>query len=167
MLYLKEANWEDREEEFTFLTQMPQDENGSINPCFGMTQGKFFTQGLPQMIDNAKGIGLPEGYVPATTYFLWENDKIVGKFNLRHRLSEALRNGGGHIGYSIRKDCRGRGLATEGLRMALEKARDIVPEEEIYLHAQLQNLASLRVMEKNGAYIHHQDDTGYYTRIKK
>ena len=88
MLYLKEANWEDREEEFTFLTQMPQDENGSINPCFGMTQGEFFTQGLPQMIDNAKGIGLPEGYVPATTYFLWENDKIVGKFNLRHRLSD-------------------------------------------------------------------------------
>ena len=41
MLYLKEANWEDREEEFTFLTQMPQDENGSINPCFGMTQGEF------------------------------------------------------------------------------------------------------------------------------
>lgn len=167
MLYLKEANWEDREKEFLFIAQMPQDENGCINRCFGMTREEFFAKGLPQMIDNAKGIGLPEGYVPATTYFLWEDDEIVGKFSFRHHLSDALRNGGGHIGYGIRKDCRGRGLATEGLRLVLEKARAVVPEEEIYLHAQPHNLASVRVMEKNGGYIHHRDETGFFVRIKK
>ena len=65
------------------------------------------------------------------------------------------------------KKYRGRGYATEGLRLTLEKARQIIPEDEIYLRTDRTNYASLRVMQKNGGQIHHEDDIKYYVRIMK
>ena len=35
--------------------------------------------------------------MPETFLFLWEDDKIVGQFRIRHYLNDALREGGGHI----------------------------------------------------------------------
>ncbi len=49
--------------------------------------------------------------------------------------------------------------------MLLEIARKIVPEEEIYLSVHKDNLASLNVQKKNGAYIHHENEAEYFTRI--
>ena len=49
---------------------------------------------------------------------------------------------------------------------AIEEAREMVPENELYLSVGKENLASLRAQLKNGAYIHHQDGEKYYTRIK-
>lgn len=86
---------------------------------------------------------------------------------MRHCLNEALKNGAGHIGYGIKKDCRGKGYATEGLKLVLEKAREIVKEDEIYMSVSKNNPASLRVQIKNGAYIHHEDKKEFYTRIRK
>lgn len=70
------------------------------------------------------------------------------------------------MGYGVRRTCRGRGYATRGLALAIEKAREMVPENELYLSVGKENLASLRTQLKNGAYIHHQDGEKYYTRIK-
>lgn len=102
-----------------------------------------------------------------TEYFLWVDDKIAGLFRIRHYLNDFLKNGPGHIGYGIRKEYRGKGYATEGLKLAIEKAWTIIPEEEIYLSVQKSNPASLQVQLKNGAYIHHEDEREYYTRIRK
>ncbi len=41
-----------------------------------------------------------------------------------------------------------------------------VPENELYLHCNIDNPASLRVMIKNGGVIHHKDQNGYFVRIK-
>ncbi len=41
-----------------------------------------------------------------------------------------------------------------------------VPENELYLHCNIDNPASLKVMLKNGGVIHHKDQSGYYVRIK-
>ena len=65
----------------------------------------------------------------------------------------------------VREDERGKGYATCGLALAVEEARSIIPEDEVYLSCNRNNPASLRVMLKNGAYIHHEDDEEYYTRI--
>ena len=110
MLYLKEANMEDASKEYAFYAALPEDENGFTNPFFGMSEAEFITDALPRLIGYARGEGLPEGFVPATEYFLWEDDQIVGLFRLRHELNDHLRRHAGHIGYAIRKDCRGRGL---------------------------------------------------------
>ena len=59
----------------------------------------------------------------------------------------------------IKKECRGRGYATEGLRLVIEKARDIIPEDEIYMSVHKDNPASLKAQLHNGAYIAREDDT--------
>lgn len=166
MLYLKEANMEDWEKEYDFIINLP-DENGFTNKNFGISEKIFKDKVLPGFIDASKGIGLSEGHVPETQYFLWKDNDIVGLFRIRHYLNEFLRDGAGHIGYVIRKEYRGKGYATEGLKLTIAKAWEIIPEEEIYMSVHKNNPASLRVQEKNGAYIHHEDEEEYYTRIKR
>jgi len=167
MLYLKEPNYEDLEKEYEFIHDMPDDENGFINELYGISRENFEKDGIKQMIAAAKGEGLPEGYVPETFLFLWDDDKIVGQFRIRHYLCESLRTGAGHIGYFIKKDYRGKGYGKEGLRLVLQIAGTIIPEDEIYLRVNKDNLASLNVMLHNGGYIEHEDEQKYYVRIKK
>ncbi len=82
---------------------------------------------------------------------------------MRHYLNDALRSGGGHIGYGILEKYRGRGYATKCLELTIEKARELVAEDELYLSALGQSTSC--VQEKNGAYIQHLDEKEYYTRI--
>lgn len=166
MLYLKAVNWEDIEQEYVFTTEQPEDENGFTNKYEGVSREEFEKVVLPRLINNSKGIDLPEGHVPGTEYFLWDDDEIVGLFRIRHELNDFLREGAGHIGYGIKKEYRGKGYATKGLALTIEKAKEIIKEDEIYMSVHKDNPASLQVQLKNGAYIHHEDDKEYYTRIK-
>lgn len=74
----------------------------------------------------SQGIGLDEGLVPHTTFWLIESDKtIVGVSNLRHSLTDALRDHGGHIGYSIRPSSRGKGYGKTILKESLVEAQKL------------------------------------------
>ena len=83
MLHLKEANMKDIEKEYEFITNTPEDENGFTNSGFGCSREDFENKILPDYINSAKGVGLPEGWVPETELFLWDDDKIVGVFRIR------------------------------------------------------------------------------------
>ena len=167
MICLKKANPEDLEKEWLFVREMPEDENGLTNAWHGVSREDFENEALPSMLKFAEGRELPEGYVPETFFFLWRDDEIVGQFRIRHYLCESLRTGAGHIGYFIAKPFRGQGLGTEGLRLTLEEAHSIVPEEEIYLRVNKDNVASLKVMIKNGAYKAGEDETHFFMRIRR
>lgn len=165
MIYLKEANVQDAEKEWLFVQAMPEDENGLTNPWNQVSWEDFLRKALPQMIAFSKGEGLPEGFVPETFLFLWDDQEIVGQFRIRHHLCESLRSGAGHIGYYIAPQFRGQGYGTEGLRQTLKIASEIVQEEEIYLRVNRDNPSSLRVMMKNGGRIVSEDNDKYYVRI--
>lgn len=167
MLYLKKINRQDIEKEFTFVRDMPEDENGLTNRWHGVSYEDFKGRVLEEMIGLSRGENLPEGYVPETILFLWDGDVIVGQFRIRHYLCESLRIGGGHIGYFIKKEFRNRGYGSKGLALALQRAWAIVPEREIYLRVRKNNPASLKVMQHNGGYIKYGDETSYYVRIRK
>ena len=166
MLVLKEINQEDWQKEYEYITSLPEDENGFKNRYAGVSKEEFEEVVLMKVINEAKGIDLEPGHVPQTTFFLWDEHQIVGLFRVRHYLNDALRNGSGHIGYGIKKEFRGKGYATKGLALAIEKAKEIIKEDEIYLSVYRYNIASLRIQQKNGAYIHHSDENEHYTRIK-
>ena len=178
MLYLKPANFEDLNAEYEYVKEMPIDENGLTNEYFGISKEDFEKIALPKMINWSKGIDLPEGFVPETFFFLWNQEscsdgsvtkEIVGLFRVRHHLIPALRDGAGHIGYQIKKEYRRKGFGTEGLRLTIIEAKKILAqygETELYLRCNITNPASLSCMLKNGAVIHHQDEQKYYTRIK-
>ncbi len=143
-----------------------QPENGFENSFYSHTFEQFVSEDIPGMMNSAQGIGLRPEHVPQTSYILFDGERGVGLIKLRHRLNSFLREGAGHIGYGIRKDAQGRGYATAGLALAVEEARRIIPEDEVYMSVNKDNPASLRVMMKNGAYIHHENEDHYFTRIK-
>ena len=91
----------------------------------------------------------------------------MGEYRIRHYLTDALKVGAGHIGYGIKKEYRGKGYATKGLRLTLDLARKIVPEDEIYLRVLKSNIPSFKAICRNGAYIAHEDELHYLMRVKK
>ena len=48
---------------------------------------------LRTLEDHSRGIGLPEGFVPNSTFWLVDGDEVVGVSNLRHALTPKLRRG--------------------------------------------------------------------------
>jgi predicted acetyltransferase len=56
------------------------------------------------------GNDLPEGKVPqGTLWLIHQGSKLLGRVNLRHRLTPDLEHHGGHIGCFIRPSARGKG----------------------------------------------------------
>ncbi len=97
-----------------------------------------------------KGINLPKGCVPSTTYWLVDDDKYIGSGNIRHELTDCLKQFGGHIGYCIRPECWNKGYGTAQLKMLLQEANKLGIGNAL-LTCDAKNIASARVMEKNGA----------------
>lgn len=111
MIYLKKINFEDVEEEYKAIKSTPIQENGFENKYHDVTKEEFVNEIIPRLLKNSEGLDLPYGYVPDTYFFLWDDDKIVGLFKIRHYLNDFLRKGPGHIGYEILPKYRGKGYA--------------------------------------------------------
>ena len=164
---LRKISLRDAKAQWEYTTALPADENGLTNPYHGVSFEEYTENVLPALISYEHPVNMPDWFVPESYYYLWDGDRLVGEFRIRHHLTEALRSGAGHIGYSIRKDARGMGYGTEGLKLTVEIAERIVPEEEIYLRVNKDNIASRKVMLKNGAYLTGEDETHYFMRIPK
>lgn len=167
MLYLKELNVESSKQEYEFFKHMPS-EHGFENEYENISYRDFITHSIKERLDASKGINLKPGFVPDTYYFLWNDNEIVGLFKIRHYLNDFLRTGPGHIGYGILPKYRNKGYASKGLALALEKCKKLLPEDEteVYFSVHKNNPASLKAQLNNQAYIHHESETEYYTRIK-
>lgn len=164
MLYLKELNIENLEMEFNFFQEMPE-ENGFLIKFKGINYEEFKKE-IPYLIEESKGLNVLDGRVPQTYYFLYKDNEIIGLYKVRHYLNEALFNGSGHIGFGILPKYRKMGYATKGLSLAINELKKIIKEDEIFMSCNIDNLGSLKVQLKNGAYIHHSDEEKHYTRIK-
>ena len=167
MLELRKMNYEDTLAQWEYVTALPTNENGLTNNYEGVSLEEYKNHVLPELMMHENPVNMPDWFVPETFYYLWDGDTLVGEFRIRHRLTEALKTGAGHIGYSIKKEHRGKGYGTKGLAMTLELARQIVPEDEIYLRVLKNNIPSFKVMLNNGAYIAGENDTHFIMRIKK
>lgn len=94
---------------------------------------------------------LPPDRVGEDKYWLVDEEKtyFIGEIAIRHRLNEALAQRGGHIGYGVRYSEWNRGYGTIMLALALEKAKEL-RISPVLITCNDDNLASARVMEKNG-----------------
>ena len=97
----------------------------------------------------AEGINLPPGHVRASTFWLVEGSRIIGRSSLRHQLTSELEHEGGHIGYDIRPSERRKGYGTLLLNLTLERARGR-GLRRVFLTCDADNPASAKVIEKNG-----------------
>ncbi|MGL5514089.1 MAG: GNAT family N-acetyltransferase, partial [Sporomusa sp.] len=64
-------------------------------------------------------------WVVSSTFLALHHENIVGMIDIRHTLNPFLRESGGHIGYGVRPIQRGKGYATQMLRMGLKYCRQL------------------------------------------
>ena len=167
MIELRKMNYEDIVEQWKYVTALPTNENGLTNQYEGISFDEYSDKVLPELMMHEHPVNMPDWFVPETFYYLWDDNTLIGEFRIRHYLTEVLKMGAGHIGYSIHKEHRGKGYGTKGLALTLDVARTIVPEQEIYLRVLKSNLPSYKVMLHNGAYMAGEDEEHYLMRIKK
>ena len=106
-----------------------------------------YLQRCIEMPDVAK---LQPGYVPQTVFWaIDEKGEVIGMVRVRHYLNDRLRDRGGHIGYYIRRDQRGKGYGKEALYQALAELRKI-GEPRALLTVNMDNVSSIKVIEANG-----------------
>ena len=91
------------------------------------------------------------GHVPSTTYFALDKERkiIVGAICIRHYLTEALLNSGGHIGDGIRPSERRKGYATEMIGLALKICKDM-KINRVMMSCHKNNIGSKKSIMNNG-----------------
>lgn len=112
---------------------------------------------LRQLHDPPTTIVLPDGMtgprVPETHLWYAKGDEFLGAISVRHSLTPMLDLWGGHIGYAVRPSAWGQGHASAMLAGMLDHVREHLPLDRVTLTANLKNLASIRVIEKNGGVL--------------
>lgn len=109
-----------------------------------------FQEMIKSLLDSEKEENIPENWVPASTYWLVdENKKVIGAVNIRHRLTKRLLDRGGHIGYGIRPSERRKGYATKLLSLSLQKTREL-GLEKVLVTCDEHNIASEKTILNNG-----------------
>src|SRR5438132_613486 len=108
-----------------------------------------FASFVAELHAQAEGRDLPDGWVAGTTWWLVEGDRFIGIVEVRHRLTDALRLRGGHIGYSIRPTMRRRGFGTLALSLVLPHCLEF-GLERVLVTCDESNEASRRIIETNG-----------------
>ncbi|MBU6323347.1 MAG: GNAT family N-acetyltransferase [Patescibacteria group bacterium] len=127
---------------------------------------RFLRQDTPRLLkdpagylralrDEARGVHLPPGWVPATTYWLVEEGTFIGRVTIRHRLNAYLRDEGGHIGYAVRASKRRKGYGTQLLRRALAKAA-AMGLKRVLVTCDDTNVGSRKIIEANGGVLENR-----------
>ncbi|CUS48796.1 MAG: putative acetyltransferase [Idiomarinaceae bacterium HL-53] len=101
------------------------------------------------------GINLPDGYVASSTYWLINEDEILGVSNLRHTLNEKIEFMGGHVGLGIRPSLRNHGFGRRLMELTLAEAR----KKGItcaHIHCEKENIASARLIQAVGGFLHSE-----------
>ncbi len=151
------------------VREFQEEDNTNVSNYRGLVVEKLqdgFRSYVEKLHRQAKGIDLPEGFVPATEYWIIdEHDKYVGRLQIRHEFNDYLRNFGGHIGYNIRPSARRKGYASQALTLGLEKAKEL-GLGKVLITCNDDNIASIKVIEKHGAVLENKlrTDSGVLIR---
>lgn len=153
MIDLKQANKYMGIDEYKMLQGIENGENGFMNEVFGMSFAGF-KEWLIKQEEFHLGKNLPQGWIPYTTYFLYDNGLPIGIGRVRHETSEYLQKvvGAGEIGYGISKDYRGKGYGNILFKELLKKCKDF-GFEKITLFPHKDNIATIKIMTKNGGNV--------------
>lgn len=108
-----------------------------------------FSAYVARLLDEERGVGLPEGFVACSHRWLVDDDgEIVGVVRVRHSIDHPLLSReGGHIGYDVPPSQRGRGHGTAALQAGLAHARGR-GLARVLVCAAADNTASCRIVER-------------------
>lgn len=107
--------------------------------------------------NDARGIDIPDGFVPHTTYWLAKDGRdVIGVSNLRHRLTAGLEQEGGHIGIGVRPSERGKGYGSLLLKKTLVRTR-AMGIRQVLMTCHRSNIPSIRTILKSGGILESED----------
>jgi len=147
-LVLCKATTDDGMDVRDMLREIGPGENGFENHAYDLSEADF-KKWLQSRVEMETGINLDAKYVPMTTYWLRRNGYPIGTSKLRHRLNEALLQGGGHLGFCIRPTERGKGYAKKLLTLTLARAQQM-GITKVLLTCDIGNAPSWRTIESCG-----------------
>ncbi len=163
-LYLKVPSEEDEAAALAYrekFVRSGETMDGSAGLDRALDRGESFGEWLRRNRLNRSQETVEEGLVPASTFYAYECDGagecLVGMIDIRHELNDFLRRFGGHIGSSVAQDQRRHGVATEMLRLALLRCRDL-GLERVLITCFDDNLGSAKTIEHNGGVLSQQVD---------
>ena len=134
------------------LEEAKNDPGNIVSKLQEPKEGEFFEDFVAHFYDEMKGLNLPEGYVPATMFWLVDDGQFIGRVQIRHELSDYLSKHGGHIGYYIRLSKRKMGYGKKILELALLEAKKM-GFEKVLLSCNDDNLGSAKIIEVNGGIL--------------
>ena len=88
-----------------------------------------------------------------------DEGEFIGEANLRHGLTDQLKNVGGQIGYWIRPSKRQHGYGTKILEFVLKEAEKM-DMDKILVTCDETNVASRKIIEANGGVFEKKTDMG-------
>lgn len=137
-------------EKFTNMVRDYNDNNENIFSSDYFNVNFNFENYIQDLKDLSNGIGLPQGYVTSTEWWLINsNSYILGTVRLRHELGKRNFEEGGHIGYDISPRYRRKGYGKVILKLVLEKAKEL-GLEKVLITCDFDNIGSKRIIEFNG-----------------
>ena len=114
-------------------------------------EGQDWASYVDRLALMSRGLELA-GRVPSTFLLAWDGGGLVGRVSIRHALNDHLWRVGGHVGYGVHPDFRGRGYASLMLAQGLVVARSLGVGDALLTCAE-SNAASARVIEKCGGVL--------------
>ena len=162
-MYLKQLSPDDKDDIYNMLQRIGKEENEFTNAVNGMTFEEY-KHWLIKMDKWSRGQELEPGYVPQTTYWLYDGDSPVGYGKIRNGLNEVSRIRGGNIGYAIDPTKRGRGYGTVLMQKLIEIAKKEGITERLAT-VQKYNYASKHVIEKCGGKLLYETDLRWYFEL--
>ena len=104
---------------------------------------------IATLVRRGEGKDIPHGWVPETTFWIVDGDRVVGEIEIRHPLNDYLQQIGGNIGYLVHPGYRNLGVATFALREG-RKILGSMGVREPLATCRDDNAPSIRVLEKCG-----------------
>ncbi len=160
MIFLKRLSLDDDIKIYEMLQEIDSNDNGFHNKVNGMTYEEFGEWLKKEYaVDNGE---LECWMVPQTSYWLYDDEKLVGYGRLRHCLNDNLAQTSGHIGYAIRKSERGKGYGNIILTLLLEECKKL-NIEKVQIGANVSNTASNKIIiNHNGSLIRCENNKNFY-----
>lgn len=105
-------------------------------------------------LDNLEIKEPKDGKVPDSVFFLLDIERniLLGAVNIRHYLNDYQFRFGGHIGDDIRPSERGKGYATEMIRLSLIECKKL-GIDKVLMVCDKSNIASAKTIIKNGGIL--------------
>ena len=157
---LKELHMGMGQAEWEMYQDIPVKEPGSTNLCKGLPLEVFPSYLESQIARKFQFVSYYD--TPTITYLLYAGEKPVGYIGIRTQIDDNWRKWSGNIYYTVRQSQRGKGYGTQMLKLELEECRKL-GMVEVYTNASAGNLASARVIEKNGGiFLEDIEGSRYY-----